>query len=130
MMVWVAANGGVRAIGDAGELTIQTADWRDCPTGPTLARPVDETLSGRVSSLTVPVRGATLTDAGGTHQYEIGNGVTLHSGTYSLACRPAVGDSPGEPTIRERPSDLELLIRFDGPAAIRREGQSLSLSFE
>src|SRR6056297_3056622 len=96
MMVWVAANGGVRAIGDTGAMTVQTADWQDCAVGPTLTEPVDETLTGRVSSLTVPARDATLLDAGGQREYEIGDGVTLHSGSYRVRCHQAMSNSPGE----------------------------------
>jgi len=62
MMAWVAANGGVRAIGDAGATRIQTADWQECATSPTLARPAEETISGIVGGFEIPATEATLTE--------------------------------------------------------------------
>ncbi|MFB6179407.1 MAG: hypothetical protein ABEI77_06755 [Halorientalis sp.] len=130
MMVWVAANGGVRAIGDAGEVTVQTVDWRDSRTGPTLSGPADETITGRVSSLTVPVDGASLSDATG-RTYELDRGATLGSGSFRLSCRPAI-ESAGTPSVSDgdRQAGMDLIVRFDGPAAIRREEDRLSVAFE
>ncbi|WP_136715606.1 hypothetical protein [Halorientalis salina] len=131
MMVWVAANGGVRAIGDAGEVTVQTADWQDSATGPTLGRPVDETVTGQVSSLTVPVRSATVTDRASGQEYDLGDGVTLDAGPYVLECRPAMGVSDGNRSARgDQHGSTELAIRFDGPVAIRRSGRDLTVAFE
>ncbi|AQL44049.1 hypothetical protein BV210_15660 [Halorientalis sp. IM1011] len=121
MLAWVAANGGVRAIGGAGEATVRTVDWEDRESGPTLVRPVEECVTGTLSELQVPVETATLTDASGGRRYDLSEPVALDSGQFLLDCRLAVGASgEREP---QRGAGIQLYCRFDGSAFVRREGK-------
>ncbi len=126
MMAWVAANGGVRAIGGAGEVTVRTVDWEDRESGPELVQPVEECVTGTLSELRVPVENATLTDAAGGRRYDLGEPVALDRGQFLLDCRPVVGTSGG-PGARQGP-DIELYCRFEGPAFVRRVNDHVVVS--
>jgi hypothetical protein len=124
MMAWVAANGGVRAIGGAGEATVRTVDWEDRTSGPELVQPVEDCVTGSLSELRVPVENATLTDASGGRRYDLIEPVALDRGQFLLDCRLAVG---GGRTANREPS-MELYCRFDGPAFVRRVGEQVVVS--
>ncbi|MFB6083351.1 MAG: hypothetical protein ABEJ94_03805 [Halorientalis sp.] len=123
MLAWVAANEGVRAIGGAGEATVRTVDWTDRESGPALARPVEDRVTGSLSELHVPVENATLTDAAGERRYDLTEPVALDEGRFLLDCRLAVGASG------RRGTGVELYCRFDGPAFVRREDGRVVVSF-
>jgi hypothetical protein len=125
MMAWVAANGGVRAIGGGGEATVRTVDWEDRESGPELVRPVEDRVTGSLSELRVPVETATLTDASG-RRYGLAEPVALDRGEFLLDCRLAVGASAGPDAHRE--PEMELYCRFDGPAFVRRVGDQVVVS--
>ena len=118
MMAWVAANGGVRAIGGAGEVTVRTVDWEDSESGPEMVQPVEDCVTGSLSELRVPVENVTLTDASGRRRYDLGEPVALDRGQFLLNCRPSVGVS-SRPGARGE-AGIELYCRFEGPAFVRR----------
>jgi hypothetical protein len=130
MMAWVAANRGVRAIGDAGDVTIRTPEWRDCAASPTLPRPVEETVSGAVSELEVRVQGVSLTDVAGRRSYALDGGAVLAEGEYLLTCRLAPERGrPGNVDGSHRRTDMKTYLRFDGPANVQATAGTVHLAF-
>jgi hypothetical protein len=122
MLAWVAANGGVRAIGDAGAVTVRTDDWREGSAAPATTRPTAETVTGTVRGLSVPGEATRLADVN-DRRYDLQGGAVLSEGTYRLDCRlrPA-----SEPTAGE---SMSATIRFDGPAKVDPGGERLGIAF-
>jgi len=122
MLAWVAANGGVRAIGDAGAVSIRTTDWRSCSAAPPLSRPTDETVTGAVTGLELPSATARLTDA--EHcAYDLTGGAVVSAGSYRLSCRLTSGADPAGD------AGIEAAVRFEGPAKVSSDGGALSVEF-
>ena len=122
MLAWVAANGGVRAIGDAGAVSIRTTDWRSCSAAPPLSRPADETVTGAVTGLAVPGASARLTD-GQYRDYDLTGGAVVSDGSYVLSCRLVPGADPADE------GGIEATVRFEGPAKVAPDGDTVRLEF-
>jgi hypothetical protein len=117
MLAWVAANGGVRAIGDAGAVTVRTTCWGDCSDPPALSRSAEETVTGTVTGLEVPGTVTRLTDAR-SRQYDVRGGAVLSEGSYTLVCQLAAGSG------RSSDAGMEGVVQFDGPAKVtERDGR-------
>jgi len=128
MMAWVAATGGVRAIGEAGEATIRTADWRDDASGPPLAQSAEETVTGTVSELTVPTSAVQLTDPEGDREYDLGRGAVLDTGEYLLTAHLSVEGAASDSTA-DVGSELTARVRFSGPVKIAPGDRCVTIAF-
>jgi hypothetical protein len=129
MMAWVAATGGVRAIGESGEVTIETTDWQEVGAGPALGQPTDDCVTGTVTSLSIPADEARLTDADGRREYGLAGGAVVDRGEYCLECHLATGGCGDGATERVADTDLEASLRFSGPAKVTVDSETVSLRF-
>ncbi|WP_336002775.1 hypothetical protein [Halorientalis halophila] len=128
MMAWVAASGGIRAIGGAGEAEVRTVGWTDGGSGPDLLRPVEERVTGSLSELRVPVETVSVRDASGGMRYDLSNPVALDEGAYVLDCRLAVAGPTTQECKVSTESGIELYCRFDGPAFVRQTDGEVAVS--
>jgi hypothetical protein len=122
MLAWVAANGGVRAIGEAGAVSIRTTDWRSCSAAPALSKAADETVTGSVTGLSIPAPTARLTDAK-RREYDLTGGAVVGDGSYRLSCRLTPGT---EPSVD---AGIEATFRFEGPAKVASDGETVCIEF-
>jgi hypothetical protein len=126
MMAWVVASGGVRAIGDSGDVLIETAGWRERPAGPSMASSVEETLTGTLSGLRIPTTSATVSAVDEPRKFSVGNGLDLFSGEYVLEC--SLSATPTAGACTDQGSVMGFRLRFEGPASIRERDGELSVS--
>ncbi|MFB6143211.1 MAG: hypothetical protein ABEJ30_07705 [Halorientalis sp.] len=119
MLAW-AGDGGVRAVGSESDVTVRTEGWRD-GSGPTV-RAAEVTVEGAAAGLAVPVETASLDSEG----VLAGAARDVDGGTHRLDCVVAPG--PAE-AAADRRDHIELTLRFEGPGTVRREGDSVRLSF-
>jgi hypothetical protein len=90
---------------------------------------VDESISGTVTGVTVPVRSATVTDASGRRRYDLSGGLELGAGSHLLECRLADDRHRVGTTADSGESGIVLYLRFDGPASVDGDGSTVSVSF-